>query len=1067
MKRLPALSALLLFFAASVYSQGLDISGWKLVQANSAGTYVIPNGTVIPPGGYVVIARNATQSGFETFWNKKLDLNCVYLNTLDVTGAAPKINGDETFTLLNAAGQAIDGPSAALPSSLSGRTAYQRKSSTLASGAIGSWTIATDGAPGTGMTSTGTGKVIISEIADATGTGNFVYEFVELFYDVAAPATGQGTATITPARFAYNQPASIAITVNAEGDTLRGLRCIKPSFVQWTAPTITVQAGTPVVALAGDTLSISNIAIAPSGIAQVTLPGITSADTTAEISFTVQTTTDGMTYAPIKSQPKTLVYGTPRPLSQVKQKTGAGASALLGKWVVVRGVVTAAQEFGGPSYLQDATGGAAVFDSSVTNNVQRGDDVVVLGLVAPYNELFELTPAILLSKMGTGVPVEPLPLTAAQIASQNGSEPYEGLLVRIDKIGSVTTTTGGAVTAWSVTGSGTNYHLNDATGAVQVRISPKVTSVANMPTPGGAFDMVGVLGQFGTAYQVMPRSSDDIILETGTPKILTAAPYESSIGKNEMTFSWKTDLPSSSLVRYGATSAYGGETGDSAKVFNHAVTVKGLWPGTVYHAQIVSQGFTAAAQSSDLIVSTASGSSSGQINVYFNKSVDPSVALSEKAQTVSMTKKIIARINAAKYSIDAALYSLSGAVGDSVASALIDARGRGVRIRFICETDNQNTAPINRLVSAGVYKINDAYDLLNVDDNQKPGAGLMHNKFFIFDNRDTTTDTDDWVWAGSWNATDPGTNDDMQDAFEIQDKALANAYTMEFNEMWGSAGDSPNQSASRFGARKTDNTPHLFTIGGTRIESYFSPSDRVTNHIVSTLSQASSSINLGLLTLTRSDIADVLVQKKKAGVSVHGVIDNKTDQGSQVMYLQGQGVDLLIDVNSGLLHHKYAIVDANVPSASNAVIAGSHNWSSAAETSNNENTLIMYGPRIANLYYQEFKARYRESGGKDNLIVLGVERASAETPSRFALEQNFPNPFNPSTVIGYRIASAGRVSLAIFDVLGREVASLVDGQMQPGAYSVVWNASAVPSGVYFCRLQSGSRIETRKLLLQK
>jgi phosphatidylserine/phosphatidylglycerophosphate/cardiolipin synthase-like enzyme len=1061
MNRIAAIFSAVLCFSVSSSSQRLDISGWKLVQTNYTHSFVIPPGTIIPVGGYVIIARNAAQASFETFWNKKLDPGCVFLNTAGASDAAPQINGDETFSIQNSSGQIIDGPTVPLPpQTLSGKHFYQRISALLTPGVIGSWTNAAVATPGSGMTNTGTGKVVIGEIADDAASGASIYEFVELYYDVAGPATGQGTAAIAPTRFAFNQTASIQIAVTAQTDTLRALRCIKPAMINWSTPTISTQADAPVILVTGDTVTVTNLAIAPAGIATLSLPGVTAIDTTSELTFAIQTSTDGATYAPIKTQPKTIVYGSPRPISQVKAKI-TGVPALLGKWAVVRGTVTVAREFGGPSYIQDATGGLAVYDSSVTNSVQRGDDIIVLGLVAPYNELFELTPAVLLGKKGAQIPVEPIIVSASQILSQDASEPYEGRLVRMDNISSVTTLAGAPISTWAMTvSSGTNYLLTDATGAVQTRISPKI-SLVDMPTPSGVFDMVGVLGQYKIDFQLMPRSSDDILLESGTPKILTAAPYESEITSTALTFTWKTDLSASSVVRYGASASYGAEAGDSTKVTDHRVTLRGLWPGTVYHAQLVSTSATAAAQSGDLVVSTASGSSSGSINVYFNKTIDPTVSIGEIAQTVSMTKKIIARIDAAQYSIDMALYSLSGAVGDSIAAALLNARNRGVKIRFICETDNDGSAAINRLVSGGVYKINDSYDLAN------QGLGLMHNKFFVFDNRDTTSDKDDWVWMGSWNPTDPGTNSDMQDAMEIQDKALANAYTLEFNEMWGSATDSPNQAASRFGARKTDNTPHLFTIGGRRIESYFSPSDKVTNHIVTTLSQAATSINLALLTLTRSDIADLLLAKKQAGVNVHGVVDNATDQGTQITMLQAQGIDFLVDPDPvGLLHHKYAIVDANAPAPGNAVIAGSHNWSAAAETANNENTLIVYGARVANLYYQEFKSRYMDSGGKGS-IVLGVQQKSTEVPSEFRLMQNYPNPFNPATTIGYEAAASGHLSITVFDVLGREVAVLVDKWMQPGTYTVHWNAQALPSGVYIYRLRAGAVVLAKKLLLQK
>jgi hypothetical protein len=86
---------------------------------------------------------------------------------------------------------------------------------------------------------------------------------------------------------------------------------------------------------------------------------------------------------------------------------------------------------------------------------------------------------------------------------------------------------------------------------------------------------------------------------------------------------------------------------------------------------------------------------------------------------------------------------------------------------------------------------------------------------------------------------------------------------------------------------------------------------------------------------------------------------------------------------------------------------------------------------------------------------------------RFSLEQNFPNPFNPSTVIRYRLAAMSTVVLKIYDVLGCEVATLVNEKKGPGEHAVTWNASSKSSGVYFCRIQAGSYTGTKKLLLLK
>jgi hypothetical protein len=86
-------------------------------------------------------------------------------------------------------------------------------------------------------------------------------------------------------------------------------------------------------------------------------------------------------------------------------------------------------------------------------------------------------------------------------------------------------------------------------------------------------------------------------------------------------------------------------------------------------------------------------------------------------------------------------------------------------------------------------------------------------------------------------------------------------------------------------------------------------------------------------------------------------------------------------------------------------------------------------------------------------------------PSDFSLMQDYPNPFNPSTTIQYAVPKLGLVSLTVYDLLGREVAVLVDGERPAGIHSVVWDASAQTSGVYFYRLQAGTFIDTKKLIL--
>lgn len=98
---------------------------------------------------------------------------------------------------------------------------------------------------------------------------------------------------------------------------------------------------------------------------------------------------------------------------------------------------------------------------------------------------------------------------------------------------------------------------------------------------------------------------------------------------------------------------------------------------------------------------------------------------------------------------------------------------------------------------------------------------------------------------------------------------------------------------------------------------------------------------------------------------------------------------------------------------------------------------------------------------------LGVEDERPTRPTRFALLQNYPNPFNPETVISYELIKNSAVSLKVFDVLGRNVETLVDESKPIGQHSVRFNASRLTSGVYFYRLQAGDYIETKKMLLMK
>ncbi len=97
----------------------------------------------------------------------------------------------------------------------------------------------------------------------------------------------------------------------------------------------------------------------------------------------------------------------------------------------------------------------------------------------------------------------------------------------------------------------------------------------------------------------------------------------------------------------------------------------------------------------------------------------------------------------------------------------------------------------------------------------------------------------------------------------------------------------------------------------------------------------------------------------------------------------------------------------------------------------------------------------------------GEAPGQAPLPRAYTLEQNYPNPFNPATVIRYSLPARGRVVLKVYDMLGREVKTLIDEIQDAGSRSTSWDADGMPSGIYFCRLTAGEFTETKKMVLMK
>jgi hypothetical protein len=131
-------------------------------------------------------------------------------------------------------------------------------------------------------------------------------------------------------------------------------------------------------------------------------------------------------------------------------------------------------------------------------------------------------------------------------------------------------------------------------------------------------------------------------------------------------------------------------------------------------------------------------------------------------------------------------------------------------------------------------------------------------------------------------------------------------------------------------------------------------------------------------------------------------------------------------------------------------------------------TLALGDPQLDNSQAQNWMAsnRYGTPGKPNDFQVVSINELSVK-PVNFQLSQNYPNPFNRSTFIIYSLPQSGRVTLKIYDMLGKEIKTLVNSFQQANNYKMNFTANDLPSGVYFCRLQAGSRIMTKKMLLLK
>jgi phosphatidylserine/phosphatidylglycerophosphate/cardiolipin synthase-like enzyme len=679
----------------------------------------------------------------------------------------------------------------------------------------------------------------------------------------------------------------------------------------------------------------------------------------------------------------------------------------IGASVTVRGIVTNGGELGKIRYMQDGTAGIAAFPNNASvagfDAVQLGDSIEVTGNLIQFQNLLEITPITGFTILSSN---HPLPAPKVIGFAQVG-EALESQLVRVECV-----TFGGAGGTFSSAGT---YDVSDGDGGQAKIYLRGQHPMINTTIPTGAVQLTTIISQFGD-YQLLPRSASDLV--SAPCFFFVQRPVESNLTSNSFTLDWTTNLSSASVVRYGTSPTNLNQTLNLPQnTLDHTAQLTGLQPGTIYWVQIEATHNNDVIQSEVIPYATVSNST-GEIQVYFTHTVDTQfLGAQQPAGTTAEAciDGIINKINAADQTIDVAIYNVNR---DDIVDALVQAHNRGVRVRVVAALATSNPS-LNVPLPFQVVFGND--------------IALMHNKFMAID---ANSEDESWVMSGSTNWTNQTFFEDFNNNVFVQDQSLARTYVIEFEEMWGSSTATPNPANGKFGSAKRDNTPHRFTIGGKKVECWFSPTDGVTDRIIETIETADASAEFALLTFTKDEPANALVAAHSSGqVSVRGLIDNTNDNGSEYNFLLNNGVPVAGHTYSGILHHKYVVIDALQPTSDPMVLTGSHNWSFTAETQNDENTLVIHDADIARLFRAEWEQRETENPISTRILEL--------PQSTYRL---VPNPAHDMVRIVENTQNQPNIEfVAVFDVAGKQI-------MRRAYDGAPLNLSGIKAGSYVVKI---------------
>jgi phosphatidylserine/phosphatidylglycerophosphate/cardiolipin synthase-like enzyme len=698
----------------------------------------------------------------------------------------------------------------------------------------------------------------------------------------------------------------------------------------------------------------------------------------------------------------------------------------------IRALVLNGPEMGGIRYLQDASGNMAIFKTSWSPAVNRGDSVLVEGRLTTFNQLRQL------DQINTDDYVvlnsnNPLP-TPQVITFANFDAAFEAKLVQLNNVSFVES---GAFAAQN------NYSLTAGSEETrEVRISNSNSNLTGSPIPQGNLTaVVGIMSRFNADFQLLPRDLEDLGLKG---PLFNGVPVASNLSTTGFTVSFTTRNNGNTRVQYGLTDQLElGTLTDNTPKTNHSMNLTGLTPGTLYFVRCFTVDASDDTSFAGLQVMGTVSNSTGTMRAYFCKSVATEHANAPANQAVNSTSagvrdSIINLINRATSTLDVAIYNFNNA---QIINAINAASDRGVYVRVVGNGD----------ILSGNWAA------LDVDEQyQTPPTreGIMHNKFIVVDAEAANANKPE-VLTGSLNFTDENINDYANNILIIQDQTMARAFTMEFEEMLNGV----------YGAAKKDNTPKEFRIGGKRVELYMSPTDKVNDIILKEINNANNNIFINTMLITRPNMGTAIANAhtRLGAGKVWAVIGEESgDVGASVFQTIGGALGSqarIWDNGSNplpyLIPHKTLVVDHGTNSDP-IVLTGSHNWSNSANTTNDENTLIIHDGDMTNIYYQEARARMWD---------IGMAPTARQSFSDAMAVRLYPNPATTTATLELVPHFSQTASVELLNLSGQVISRQELGQLtQP--LTLTMEMDGLPQGLYLVRVAAGGAVHTLRLAKQ-